>query len=289
MGKSVNHLSIQELMLLTQNILQNTKTFSLFSVEGLKKLITKKKPGFSEDQIEHLKNCPDCLFDVWESYVSAKALAETVKETAFTRGGEKKIITPRVHLSLDDISSSFLVFWQKSFLLPISLTQSVSVRSEAQTTQSLNLKKQSYMTQAVYMLMVPVYKNVKVELEIASLSKGFQFSFNIKTGSKANTLARNQSASEEEIYTFLLYRHKQLLESQNTSGSSSKLVFFIEYQNNLSKNKSFVPTRVKKLSSKVVYSFYISRFSDTTSGTAHNSVSSLYDSKNYFKLLEITL
>ena len=227
MSNHQSHLSEQDIMSITQNIFQNSQLNSFLKLKKFiihKKHKTSDETEFVEKHFEHLKNCSICLFDVWDSYLSAAIVHETAS---------RKVI-PRIHLKFDYIKSAFQTYIDRGFLLPVSLTPATSVRSniksDIQSKTVVDRKKnhQVYISKAVYMLIIPIYTKINVKLEIASSSKGLKLSLNVNI---------NTDTKNKKVFNFSLYKNKQLLESQSASRSSSDLIFFIEYEDNKYKNR----------------------------------------------------
>ena len=231
MSHQDSHLSTQDIMLLTQHIFRGISRREGFSY-GLKKIISSKTRNenieISDVHLQHLTNCPKCLFDVWDSYLSAETLREVDKDS----------MIPRMSIRLDSIKSSFEAFFDRGFLLPVSLTPAVSVRSSSIGTTNATSKKPAknmtgatenldYLTKATYVLMIPAYPEMLAHLQIKCLSEGLEFSIELKT-------------KFEGTFTFSLHKNNKLMESQNVTSQLSQLTFFVGYEerrSHLSKSK----------------------------------------------------
>ena len=198
------HLSDETLMFLLQEInAQNhfsNKLKRMFS--GKQGSVIQDASGDSrsiKDPIGHLEGCPQCLYDAWDAYLSMEALLDTRKMNTL----------PRLRLKLDALKSSFQAQLQSGFLLPVTLTPAVSVRSGDE-------KNPGYLTCAGYLAVLPNYENISLNFQVESEAHGLKFAISLK-------------GDNSEVLVLSLYQGGKLIESQNLTKQNTKTDFFIHY------------------------------------------------------------
>ena len=208
------HLSDETLMFLLQEInAQNhfsNKLKRIFS--GKQGSVIQDASGDSQsikDPIGHLERCPRCLYDAWDAYLSMETLLDTRKMNTL----------PRLRLKMDALKSSFQAQLQSGFLLPVTLTPAVSVRSGDK-----DKKDPGYLTRAGYLAVLPSYENISLNFEVESEAHGLKFEISLKGDSS-------------EVLVLSLYQGGKLIESQNLTKQNTKTDFFVHYDEIRKKTK----------------------------------------------------
>ena len=156
--------------------------------------------------MDHLSDCPGCLYLLWESLESLHFLTET--EFAFK--------TPKLVVKFDTLKNFFNVFIQDGLILPLSVTPIPALRSE-------NTSVKENFTEAMYSMRAEGIRNLFI-LQIRS--KTDMIKFNIKI-----------SELTKETFTISFYNGQKWLESQNISPNNDKVTFSI-YHDDIQKNQS---------------------------------------------------
>ncbi len=199
MKSSQTHLSDEDLMSLLQEIHDHNSFLN-----SLKNILFKKKLNTKESCHQHLLNCQECVYELWDTYLSLEAVLDIQKVNT----------SPKLRLSFDSLRNSFQAQLKEGFLLLEHFTPAISVRSGQE-------KKSDYFTNAEYLSIIPKFDNLLVKFKIKSTVSGIQFSIYLK------------NCSGPFLCSF--YHNDELKESQNISESHKKADFFLHYDDSGSK------------------------------------------------------
>ena len=197
-GTSPEHLTESDLMEITQSVWDERKNKRSPFLNGPFHARDTSR-GARPEFMEHILDCPQCLYLLWESIGSLYSLSET-----------KLISKPsRLALKLNTMKNSFQAFIKQGTMLPLSLVPAPVLRSEAPS-------EKGSLIEAAYSLRAEGIKNLFI-LNIRSRGNSIQFNI------------RGQMPFKN-VLNISFYKKKEKIESQSIGRNNPKVTFSMHYE-----------------------------------------------------------
>ena len=187
------HLSNEDIMSLLQKIHDHDSFFN-----SLKNTLFKKKLNMRKAPYQHLLNCQECIYELWDAYLSLEAVLDI----------QQVSVAPKLRLKFDSLRNSFQAHLEEGFFLLNHFTPAISIRSDQK-------KNYDYCTNAKYLSIISKFDNLLVNFEIKATVSGIRFNIYLK------------NCSDSFLCSF--YHNNDLIESQSITELHKQADFFLHH------------------------------------------------------------